>query len=143
MAKNDELIKQLMAKVAEQKTALGTKPKVSWKTNGVYKFDGRDYFNINTVSNPEQLVMALAHMLNNHKSCQEAAERLGVDIQESVYSGYKISEWEEDFKLRISILKWEEKKKNLEETEKKLAGLVSEEARTEMELEKISKSLGL
>lgn len=142
MDKNDDMIKQLMAKVASQKESLGTKPKVSWKTNGVFKFNDKDYFNLNTVNNPEQLVNALAHMLGSQRALNEAGTRLGVVVADASFGGYTVYEWEEDFKLRISILNWEEKKRKLEETEKKLAALVSEEARTEMELEKIAKSLG-
>lgn len=142
MAKNDDMIKQLMGKVAAQKESLGTKPKVSWKTNGVFKFNDKDYFNLNTISNPEQLVSALAYMLGNQRSLNDAGNRLGVAIPDATYNSYTVYEWEEDFKLRISVLKWEEKKRQLDETEKKLAALVSEEARTEMELEKIAKSLG-
>jgi TPP-dependent trihydroxycyclohexane-1,2-dione (THcHDO) dehydratase len=142
MAKNDEVIKQLMAKVAEQKEALGVKPKVSWKTNGVFKFDDKRYFNIN-VTDMQSLVEALAYMLQSSNTVLEAAKRLEVSFSVPMFGGYTVEEWEEDFKLRIAILKWEEKKKKLEETERKLAALVSEEARTEMELEKISKSLGL
>jgi hypothetical protein len=142
MAKNDDMIKQLMAKVASQKESLGAKPKVSWKTNGVFKFNDKDYFNLNTVSNVEQLVGALAHMLGNQRLLNDAGNRLGVVVADASYGGYTVHEWEEDFKLRIAVLKWDEKKKQLEETEKKLSMLVSEEARTEMELEKIAKSLG-
>jgi 5-formaminoimidazole-4-carboxamide-1-beta-D-ribofuranosyl 5'-monophosphate synthetase len=82
-------------------------------------------------------------MLGQRQTLSEAATRLGVVVPEASFGGYTVYEWEEDFKLRISILKWEEKKRKLEETEKKLSALVSEEARTEMELEKIAKSLGV
>ena len=144
MAKNDDMIKQLMSKVAAQKESLGTKPKVSWKTNGVFKFeDGKDYFNINTVQNSEPLVKALAYLLQRSSLYEEASKRLEVPVPSDLgFGGYSVQEWTEDFKLRISVLKWEEKKRQLDETEKKLAALVSEEARTEMELEKIAKSLG-
>jgi hypothetical protein len=141
MAKNDDLIKQLMAKVAEQKAALGAKPKVSWKTNGVFKFDDNKYLNINIVD-AQSLIEAMAYIIRVDGAFKEAAERLGFSSYGGAdFNGYTSDEWESDFKLRISILKWEEKKKKLEETERKLAALVSEEARTEMELEKISKLL--
>lgn len=143
MAKNDDMIKQLMAKVAVQKEALGAKPKVSWKTNGVFKFDDKEYFNINTVQSSEPLVRALAYLLQKSSMYSEASKQLDVPVPEDMgFGGYSVYEWSQDFKLRLSVLKWEEKKRQLEDTEKKLAALVSEEARTEMELEKIAKSLG-
>jgi hypothetical protein len=142
MAKNDEMVKQLMAKVAEQKEALGAKPKVSWKTNGVFKYDDKRYININ-VSNTQDLLEALSYMIGNSSSMLEASKRLNLPYTAPSFGGYSIEEWEADFKLRVEILGWEGGKKILEETERKLASLVSEEARTEMELEKIKKSLGL
>ena len=141
MTKNDEVIKQLIVKVTTQKEALGSKPKVAWKTNGVFKFDDDVFFNINTVQSTKPLVNGLAYMIDKQKSIVEAAERLGVEVSDVDFGGYSITEWEEDFKLRLSIIKWEAKKKELNETQNKLSQLVSEEARTEMELEKISKSL--
>ena len=144
MAKNDEMIKQLMAKVAVQKEALGAKPKVAWKTNGVFKYEDKsNYFNINTVSGSGPLVEALAYMLQKSSMYVEASKQLGVSVPEDLgFGGYSIHEWSEDFKMRLSILKWEAKKQELDATQSKLSQLVSEEARTEMELEKIAKSLG-
>ena len=53
------------------------------------------------------------------------------------WNGYSMDEWEEDFKTRIKAITWSEKKKVLDSTKTKLNQLVSEEARTEMELDSI------
>jgi uncharacterized protein YlaN (UPF0358 family) len=58
------------------------------------------------------------------------------------YNGFSAVDYIEDFKTRISLIKWNQKKELLTNTEKKLQSLVSEEARTEMELDSISKLLG-
>jgi hypothetical protein len=142
MAKNDEVIKSLMAKVAEQKEALGSKPKVAWRTNGVFKFSDDKHLNLNVVNNANQLVIALSHILSQDRATNEAAKLLGVSPVKFDWYGYSTEDWTEDFKTRISILQWEANKVKLDMTQAKLATLVSEEARTEMELESISKLLG-
>lgn len=140
MAKNDEMIKQLMSKVASQKEALGTRPKVSWKTNGIFKFEDGKHLNLNAAQIPA-LVESLAYLFNKSNNYDLAIKTLKVSVSEFQWSGYSVSEWIEDFQTRISVIQYEEKKQKLNETESKLSALVSEEARTEMELEKIAKSL--
>ncbi len=136
--KNDEKIKLLIAKVKEQKEALGKKPRAAWRTNGIFKFADGEHFNINTVTQPEILIRALGHLIMMENSSAEAAKRLSVVIlSEGTWNGYKVSEYEEDFKLRIQMFKYDKKKKTLDKTKKKLDSLVSEEARTEMELDDI------
>ena len=141
MAKNDDAIKALMAKVAAQKESLGSKPKVSWKTNGIFKYNNDIHLNLNTVREPIMLVDALALLLGMSKNRVEAGKMLGVVVPDFSFNGYDISEWVEDFNTRIATITWETKKAALDATQTKLSALVSEEARTEMELEKIAKSL--
>jgi len=134
---NDAKIKELLKKVEDQRKALGTKPKAAWQTNGIFKYDGSKHFNLN-ITKADTLVNALAFLLEKQQTRFKAAQRLGVDSSELEWEGYTIKEYEEDFKLRLSIIQWEDKKKQLQKTEKTLNSLVSEEARTEMELEKIA-----
>ena len=142
MAKNDEMIKSLMAKVAEQKEALGVKQKVLWQTNAIFKFSDSRHINLNAVRLVTELVDAMAFLLNLNKTYDEAAKILGVSVTSFEWNGYTVAEWTTDFKTRISILAYEAKKAQLDATQGKLSTLVSEEARTEMELENIAKLLG-
>jgi hypothetical protein len=139
---NDTRIKELLQKVDQQRKALGEKPKAAWRTNGIFKYREGQHININTVSDKLILVDALASLLETDASRKTAADVLGVSFKESLYNGYTVSEYVEDFKLRCSILDWEIKKKLLLQTEDKLNSLVSEEAKTEMALDDISKILG-
>lgn len=141
MAKNDDTIKNLMNKVAEKKATLGAKPKVSWKTNAVFKYDSNNYFNLNTISDTKTLVEALSFLIMRQTNNVKAAELLGVEVSEFEWAGYTISDWTEDFKTRTSVIKWEAEKNKLNALESKLASLVSEEAKTEMALEDIAKML--
>lgn len=141
MAKNDDTIKNLLAKVEAQQLALGTKPRPAWRTNGIFKFDATNHFNLNTVADAKPLVEALAALLNAKGYAAEACKQLGVPEFGFKWNGYTYEEWLEDFKTRLAVVSWEEKKRQLDATKAKLSTLVSEEARTEMELEAITKSL--
>jgi len=140
MSKNDGLIKELLEKVEEQKAGLGKKEKVAWQTNGIFKKDSNNWFNINTVTDFYSLAGALGFLIYQEEAFQKACKRLGIQ-SEFRWEGYTLKEWEEDFQLRIKMIEWDNRKKKLDETKKRLGGLVSEEARTEMELEDIKKIL--
>ena len=141
-SKNDILIKKMMEKVEEQKENLGIKERHVLKTNGIFKYENGSYFNINTVSDPTIFVVALSYLLEKKLCFNDACVRLGVS-EEYKHDGYSIEDWEEDFINKINVIKYEKNKKKLEDTKKKLSTLVSEEARTEMELENIKEALGL
>jgi hypothetical protein len=141
MEKNDDRIKQLMAEVESRKAKLGAKPKATWLTNGVFKFNSNEYFNLNTIQNSDKLVEALSFLIGKTRDQKEAAQFLGVPDPNFEWGGYSIQDWLADFKTRLSIVTWEANKAKLDVTQSKLSQLVSEEARTEMELDSISKSL--
>jgi len=135
---NDEKIKLLLTTVEAVRATLGTKPKGKWTTNALFKYPNGNSFNLNTIKDPQQLVHALSFLLENENLRATAAERLDVETEPFVWDGYKISEWEEDFKLRIAIVNWDVRKKQLTAAEKKLNSLISEGTRTEMELDDIA-----
>lgn len=136
MNKNDQAIKSLLDTVENKKKNLGKLKRNPLATNGLFKFNENEWFNINTVSDKETLVKALAFLISRETTYTEACERLGVDGSFSWY-GYAVEEWEADFKARIDAINWAEKKKSLEATKKKLNSLVSTEGKTAMEIEAI------
>jgi hypothetical protein len=142
---NDKVIKQLMDKVEEQKASLGTRKKHVLNTNGIFKYDENAtyYININTVCDSIVFVNALGFLLSNRNQYEQAADRLNIKVTAWKWLGFTLQEWEEDFKARIEQIEYDKKKKQLDATKAKLDTLVSEEARTEMELENIQKSLGI
>lgn len=142
MAKsNDVVIKELLQKVEDQKANLGTRAKVAWNTNGVFKYRGGDFFNLNTVTDPTVLANALAVLIVQEESFEEACDRLGIKDAEYKWDGYSVTDWQDDFAARIEMIEWDKRKKTLDATKAKLNSLVSEEAKTEMELENIMKLL--
>jgi len=138
---NDARISALLATIEKQRKALGTKPRAAWLTSAIFKYSSSDHFNLNVVSNPEVLVDALSFLLAKEDTRTDAAKRLGVPPSSLVWEGYPIADYEADFKHRLAIIEWDAKKKLLEQTEKKLKSLVSEEARTGMALDDIESLL--
>jgi hypothetical protein len=139
MNKNDVVIKELLAKVEKQRAELGPRPRTSLITNGVVDCGFEKGLNINTMTK-SQIVSAYANMIQNHDNIQRACKDLGVKLAPS--SCYTISQWKEDFVMRLSLIEWNEKKSNLDKTEAQLKALVSEEARTADILDSISNMLG-
>lgn len=139
MAKNDTRIKEMMAVVAEKRAALGDKPRASWKTNGIIKFDG-GHINLNTVNSASILVDTLSKIISIKSSHEEAEKILGIKSPFE-FNGNSFNDYVDDFKMRLAMIQYDEKKRALTASETRLAALVSEEARTEMELDAIEKSL--
>ena len=139
MSKNDGAIKELLKTVEGQKKGLGKKPRGQWITNGVFKYgDGRDYFNINTVTDFTKLAEALGFLFSQSVNFDKACTRLDiVKEHEFKWDGYTVAEWEEDFVTRIAIVAYDKKKKKLDATTAKLNTLVSPDAKTAMEIDEI------
>jgi hypothetical protein len=140
---NDVTIKALMAKIEEKRATLGVKPKVAWKTNALFKYDDNKHFNLNAINDIPILVDALGFVYAQISGWQKACDTLGVKSSSAIeWKGFALADWEADFKARVAAIVWEEERNKLRALEVKLKALVSEEARTEMELEDISKLLG-
>jgi hypothetical protein len=137
---NDNKIKLLMNKVADKKSKLGSRPKVSWNTNGVYKFSG-GHVNLNVVKDVDQIIGYVSNLLQIRDYATKAAIALSIKAREPLYEGYLVSDWIEDFKKRIEVIEWEAEQLKIQALEKKLADLISEEAKTQMELEAIEKEI--
>lgn len=138
MSNNDTKIKALLETIASKKEALGQKPRISYKTNGVFKYENNDFFNINTIVDPQKFVDALSYLLNKQSFNDVAADLLSIPHKALQWNGYTLDEWCEDFKTRLSVVSWETKKKELESFELKLKKLVSEDTRTAMEIDEIA-----
>jgi len=142
MSKHDDKIKQLLTKIEADKKNLGTKPKVSLNTNGLFRYDNSNHFNLNTISDPGYLVRALGFLLEKETTQMEAAKRLGIDDYVFDWKGYSLKDWEGDFKLRAANIVWNGKQKKLQALQKKLKDLRSEDAKTDDALGEIEKMLG-
>lgn len=142
MAKHDTKIKQLLSKIEAEKKSLGKRPRAVLNTNGLFRFDNSNHFNLNTVSDVGYLVRALGFLLEKQATQAEAAKRLGVEGYVFDWKGYSLEDWEADFKMRADTIAWNAKQKKLQALQKKLKDLRSEEAKTGDALSEIEGMLG-
>ena len=138
---NDKAIQDLLKKVDEQTTVLGKPIKPAWNTNGIFKFLNGETLNINVCGEPVQFAYALANLYTLKDAFNNACQDLDIGGRFR-YGGYLVDEWREDFVTRISVIRYNEKKKLLDASKAKLQALMSEDARTENELNKLAELLG-
>lgn len=71
-----------------------------------------------------------------------SAKDLGMDISQVEISGYKLTDWLEDIGNKLKTQKYKEEKRKLEKLEKQLDSLLSDDKRTELEIDNIAALLG-
>ena len=142
MSKQDEKIQTLLKTIENKKEKMGKRPRATLHTNGLFLMPNDDRYNLNTISDEEVLIEMLRVLLMNKSYRDEACKRLGVeDVKEFTWQGFTLDDWEHDLKLRASMVMWDKENKKLALLEKKLKELVSEETKTQMEIDDIEKML--
>ena len=132
--KNDEMILQLKKKVEEQKAELAKLPRtLQSETSTVFRQDV-DNLNLRVMS-VEQLKLLKVKL---YTYAMAAAD---LKIDEVVISGFSIDKWMHDIDMQISVLTRAEKEKKLKETETTLNRMLSDDKRTELELQELAKML--
>ena len=134
MSKNDDRILILRDKISAQKEQLSKNNKrFSPITNCILDFRGVKY-NLNTLN--YDLCVNLLVELN---ALNMSAKDLGVV---PVYSGYTLPEWIADIKNKMTMLDSKKKESELKSMEVQLERLLSEDKKTELEIDKIAELLG-
>lgn len=131
MAKaNDERIMQLKKQADEKKKSLALKSmRFSPVTNCVLKLDGQVY-NIHAMDSEYLLVKLNALAMS--------AKDLGLDTSKFVLSGYSLDAWMEDVRNCMKVREYNKEKAELASLEKRLDKLLSDDKRTELELDDIA-----
>ena len=127
MNKNDKKILQLKEKIEEKKSFLGEKPSFSPKTKCSFIMFGQNY-NLYTM-NLFELNMLLTWLYN-------------LKNQELELEGFKVSDWIDDINSLISKTIYNLRQNELKDVEKQLNNLISQDCKTEMEIQKLSKIIG-
>lgn len=140
MKKNDNAIKKLLIQIEEKKVQLGNRPRAVWLTNGIFKRNSQNYYNIN-ISDEERCVNLLTILLKEKGFTQQAYDLLNITFIELKWDGFTFEEWLHDLKMRVSILLWQKEKAKLNKLEEKLNILRSVDAKTEDAISDIVKEL--
>ena len=127
--KNDERVLQLKEIIDKKKLELKSVKKFVPLTNCILDLEGQNY-NLNVLQFDDlQLLLVRLNMY------LISAKDLGINLE---ISGYNISEWITDIKYKIEIFEFKRKATELKGLEAKLDKLLSEEKKTEMELDEIA-----
>lgn len=135
MNKNDEQILQLKEKIATKKEELKKVKRFSPITNCVVDIDGNDKKANIQVLSKEQLTNLLIK-LNMYRMSAENLNIVDVSID-----GYKLEEWIIDVKAKLNDLDKRQQETNLKNMESKLTKLLSEDKKTELEINEIASLL--
>ena len=131
MSKNDDRILELKKQVEEKKTTLMEKnTKFSPETNCILILDGTTY-NLN-VLNDESLTF-LKIQLYTYKMAV-----IDMKITDFKISGYSLDDWIGDINKKLETHEVKQKQNELKAMEAKLDKLLSEDKKTELELDDIA-----
>ena len=146
----DEIIDSLLAKIEQAESEIASCSRPQWRTSCTYGNDSSPKkILIQTIQNKRDLCLIYAEITAQEVAWEVAyADLFNLDpvtdkVPELEISGYKVSDWKHDLKLRANILEVNTKKSALDNYKKRLDSLVSPEKRREIELKKIQKELGL
>lgn len=133
MSKNDERVLQLKKVIADKKAELKSVKRFTPLTNCVLDLEGQKY-NLNVLQlNDLKLLLVKLNMY------LISAKDLGINLE---LAGYNIAEWIVDVKNKIEIFEYKKKESELKVLEAKLDKMLSDEKKTELELDEIAALLG-
>ena len=127
--KNDERVLQLKQVIDKKKSELKGIKKFMSLTNCVLDLEGQKY-NLNVLQFDDlQLLFVRLNMY------LMSAKDLEISLE---ISGYNIAEWITDIKCKIEIFEYKKKEAELKALEAKLDKMLSDEKKTELELDEIA-----
>lgn len=127
--KNDERVLQLKEIIDKKKLELKGAKKFTPLTNCVLDLEGQKY-NLNVLQlNDLQMLLVRLNMY------LMSAKDLGINLE---ISGYSLAEWITDIKCKIEIFEYKQKETELKALEAKLDKMLSDEKKTELELDEIA-----
>lgn len=134
MSKNDDRILELKKQVEDKKKELASKKtRFVPITNCILEMDGMT-LNLNVLS--ERALILLWIRLNTYRM---SATDLG--LRKFEISGYDLEDWITDVKARLEVIATKREENDLKAMETKLDKLLSEDKKTELELDSIAELL--
>ena len=128
MSKNDERVLKLKKLIETKKSELSTQRFVPM-TNCVLDMEDKKY-NLNVLQEKE-----LEFLMVKLNAYSMSADNLKIDL---VISGYGVNEWLADISGKLAIIIDKKKRDELKALEAKLDKMLSDEKKTELELDEIA-----
>lgn len=133
MSKNDERVLQLKKIIDEKKSELKVVKRFTPLTNCVLNLENENYnLNVLQLDDLKLLLVKLNMYLMSAKD---------LDVELDI-SGYSIEDWMTDVKSKMEIFEQKKKESELKTLEAKLDKMLSDEKKTELELDEIAALLG-
>jgi len=137
--KNDNLVAQLLKKVEEKKEQIKKIKNPDFTTNLSFPIlESNTRLNLNAVD--EDVLFYLLVKIDTMKSAAVIAKKEDI-VYDELWGSFKLDEWYNDIVLKIKQRQAQRQVAELKTIENKLKGLMSEDKRTNMELESLSKLL--
>jgi hypothetical protein len=134
MSKNDDKILELKKQIeAKKKDLAARKVRFAPETNCVLDLDGNKY-NLNVLDDGSLMFLMLKLNLYNM-----SADNL--KMPHPSLSGYSVNLWINDIKSKLAVAGMKREETDLKKMEAKLDQLLSEEKKTELELDEIASFL--
>lgn len=131
MSKNDDRILELKKQVDNKKKEIAKKNvKFVPETNLIIEINGQKT-NINVLS--EKDLESLLVILNMYRM-----SAVDLELKDFEISGYKVDQWINDVKAKINMKTLKREETELKELESKLDKLLSDDKKTELELDSIA-----
>lgn len=135
--KNDERILMLKEQIEEKKKELGKQPRFSPITTCLFDYNGNK-INIHTLIDVKNINQLLVYF----NMWAMSADDLGIDAEEVTWCGFSVLDWIEDLKSKKAVVEYATKKEQLSALEKKLDKLLSDDKKTELEIDAIADLIG-
>lgn len=135
--KNDERILTLKAQIEEKKKSLGKQPSFSPVTTCLLDYMGNriNLHTLNTVKEIDNLLVFMNMWIMS-------AENLGVDPENITMSNFSVVDWMHDLQSKRAVVVYQEEAKKLTSLNKQLEKLLSDDKKTELEIDAIAELLG-
>lgn len=137
VAKNDERILVLKKQIEDKKNELGKQPRFSPVTTCLFMHNGTRV-NIHALTSIKDINYYLV-IFNLYAM---SAGDLGIDNADFEIDGFSVLDWMNDLNNKKAVIEYAAKKAQLTTMEKKLDKLLSDDKKTELEIEAIANLLG-
>lgn len=134
---NDNRILELKKQIDIKRTELGKQPRFIPLTTCLFERNG-NRINLHALTSVKQ-VNELLVFFNLYVM---SAKDLELDASEIELNGFPVTDWIMDLKSKKAIIEYTDKKEQLIKLEKKLDKLLSDDKKTELEIDAIADLLG-
>ena len=142
MSNNDERILKLKKSIEQQKEQLKNVDAYTYKTNKIIELNGVKY-NLNVIQK-ETIYELLVELGSKLVGMKYLSDNNGIYLaKEYTISGYCVDSWVDDLNYQLVKLSIKDRENALKSAEAQLNKFLSEDKRTELLLDELTKDLGI